>query len=718
MPLKTVSRTSGGGGGSGTVTDVNVSGGTTGLTTSGGPITTSGTITLGGVLDIDNGGTGNTLASAAFDALAPSTAKGDLIVYDGVDNVRLAVGTNGLYLKADSTTATGLKWDSVSGGGTVTSVTATSPLSSSGGATPDISLTGIIPINKGGTGETTSTNAFDALSPTTTKGDLIVNNGTDNIRLSVGTHGYVLSADSAAAAGVSWQSVSGGGGTTTFAATFDNSGTGAASGTTFNGSAARTISYNTIGAPKTDGTNATGTWGINISGNAATATSATSATTATSVSNAVTFTNTGGAVAGTTFNGSVARVIDYSTLGAPKADGTGASGTWGINISGNAATATSATSATSATTATNLASGAANQIPYQTASSTTSFLSAPVTANTFLKWNGTSIAWASIAEMTYPGSGIPNSTGTAWGTSYSTTGSGTVVALATSPSFTTPTLGVASATSINKVAITAPATSATLTIADGKTATINNTLTLSGTDATTMTFPSASTTVAGLGIAQTFTQDQTISGNLTLNAQGDVRFADADSSNWVAFQGPATVTSNVTWTLPSADGTSGQVLSTNGTGTLSWSSVSGSPGGSNTQIQFNNSGAFGGSANLTWDGTNVQLGATGALRFADTDSSNYVAFKSPGVVAANVTWTLPSTDGSSGQFLSTNGTGTLSWATASGGGGSATILENLQTISSNYTVSSGYNGISAGPVTVNTGVAVTVGTGQRWLILE
>lgn len=45
------------------------------------------------------------------------------------------------------------------------------------------------------------------------------------------------------------------------------------------------------------------------------------------------------------------------------------------------------------------------------------------------------------SPMTYPGAGIPNSTGSAWGTSYSTTGSGTVVALATSPSFTTPVLG-------------------------------------------------------------------------------------------------------------------------------------------------------------------------------------------------------------------------------------------------------------------------------------
>jgi hypothetical protein len=62
-----------------------------------------------------------------------------------------------------------------------------------------------------------------------------------------------------------------------------------------------------------------------------------------SVANAVTFNTSGGAAAGTTFNGSAARTIDYSTVGAPKADGTGASGTWGISISGNAATATTAT---------------------------------------------------------------------------------------------------------------------------------------------------------------------------------------------------------------------------------------------------------------------------------------------------------------------------------------------------------------------------------------
>ena len=68
------------------------------------------------------------------------------------------------------------------------------------------------------------------------------------------------------------------------------------------------------------------------------------------------------------------------------------------------------------------------------------------------------------------------------------------------------------------------------------------------------------------------------SGNLQLNAQGDLRFADSDSSNYVAFQAPSTVSANVTWTLPGADGTAGYVLSTDGSGTLNWIAQAGGGG--------------------------------------------------------------------------------------------------------------------------------------------
>jgi hypothetical protein len=75
-----------------------------------------------------------------------------------------------------------------------------------------------------------------------------------------------------------------------------------------------------------------------------------------------------------------------------------------------------------------------------------------------------------------------------------TTGSNAVV-LATSPTLTTPALGVATATSINKVAFTAPATGSTLTILEGKTFKVDNTLTFTGTDASSVAFGAGGTVV-------------------------------------------------------------------------------------------------------------------------------------------------------------------------------------------------------------------------------
>lgn len=78
---------------------------------------------------------------------------------------------------------------------------------SGGGGTIDLTtdVTGVLPIANGGTGQSSQTNSFDALSPTTTKGDLIVCNGTDNIRLAVGgSNGYVLAVDATEASGVKW----------------------------------------------------------------------------------------------------------------------------------------------------------------------------------------------------------------------------------------------------------------------------------------------------------------------------------------------------------------------------------------------------------------------------------------------------------------------------------------------------------------------------------
>jgi hypothetical protein len=63
-----------------------------------------------------------------------------------------------------------------------------------------------------------------------------------------------------------------------------------------------------------------------------------------------------------------------------------------------------------------------------------------------------------------------------------------------------------------------------------------------------------------------------LANNVTANAK--VHFADSDSSHFIAFQAPTTVSSNVTFTLPAADGTNGQVIQTDGSGALSFATPS------------------------------------------------------------------------------------------------------------------------------------------------
>jgi hypothetical protein len=80
------------------------------LSITGSPITTSGTLAItysGTALPIANGGTGQTTASAAFNALSPVTSTGDLIIGNGTNSAtRLAIGTNNYVLTSNGTTAT------------------------------------------------------------------------------------------------------------------------------------------------------------------------------------------------------------------------------------------------------------------------------------------------------------------------------------------------------------------------------------------------------------------------------------------------------------------------------------------------------------------------------------------------------------------------------------------------------------------------------------
>jgi hypothetical protein len=194
--------------------------------------------------------------------------------------------------------------------------------------------------------------------------------------------------------------------------------------------------------------------------------------------------------------------------------------------------------------------------------------------------------------------------------------------------------------------------------------------------ANTVDWLDSSVTITGLSTTATGTvltlsdSSLTSSVNLILQNQKEIRFSEttANGTNYVGFKAPASLSADKIWILPSADGTAGQFLKTDGAGNLSFDSLS-----------FSTPLAVIGNAT---SGSEIRLPE-------DTDNgSNYVAIKAPDTLASNLTLTLPSADGTSGQVLQTNGSGVLSFA-SSGGGilqlKSANEPAKLTTTSSSYT---------------------------------
>jgi hypothetical protein len=218
--------------------------------------------------------------------------------------------------------------------------------------------------------------------------------------------------------------------------------------------------------------------------------------------------------------------------------------------------------------------------------------------------------------------------------------------LATTPTLITPVLGVATATSINKVAITAPATSATLTLADGKTLTCSNTLTFTGTDASSVAFGTGGTVVytsnklsvhaattsaelAGVISDETgsgalvFGTSPTFTTSLSLAAAAETRYYNAGGTFYVGFKG-GNAAANKIWTLPLADGSANQVLSTDGSGTLSWAT-----GLTSSLNQYNVT--IGNSSN-TATSTNTNL--LGDVKATSVSQTFTITIASPGVATA------------------------------------------------------------------------------------
>ena len=189
-----------------------------------------------------------------------------------------------------------------------------------------------------------------------------------------------------------------------------------------------------------------------------------------------------------------------------------------------------------------------------------------------------------------------------------------------------------------------------------------NTNVLSATSMTGTTVNATNLNVSG-SIANGV-NDISFTGNIKMSATNEVRYYDTDNSHYVGFKAPGTVTTNKSFILPDGDGTINQVLTTDGNGTLSWGTPSGTgelnknsfktiaisgqtdvvadsdedtltlvagtnitmttnadeitinstggggggtPGGADQQVQFNDSSAFGGDAGLIYNKTSDTL---------------------------------------------------------------------------------------------------------------
>ena len=217
--------------------------------------------------------------------------------------------------------------------------------------------------------------------------------------------------------------------------------------------------------------------------------------------------------------------------------------------------------------------------------------------------------------------------------------------------------------------------------------------------------------------------------------------------------------------MPGSDGSNGQGLVTNGSGTLSFSTIL-------TNVVEDTTPQLGGNLDVNGNdivstsnanidiiphGTgDVNLGAdtvmvgdnnanatittqgTGDLTLSTNSGTNSGTVTIADGANGNISVTPngsgkvvidgishPTADGSNGQALVTNGSGVLSFSTISGGGGGGAtgggsdevFYENDQVVTTNYSITASHNAMSVGPITINNGVTVTVPSGSRCVLL-
>jgi hypothetical protein len=295
-----------------------------------------------------------------------------------------------------------------------------------------------------------------------------------------------------------------------------------------------------------------------------------------------------------------------------------------------------------------------------------------------------------------------------------TTGTGNVV-LATSPSLTTPSLGVATATSVNKVTLTAPATGSTLTIADGKTLTASNTLTFTGTDSSSVAFGTGGTVAYTGGTLAQFastTSSQlagiisdetgsgslvfatsptittpTISGNETYTGSGGRILADFDNAtvtNRRAFQTSTTNASTGIYALPNGTSTAASWQATNAADPTNASKILIATNGS-TDVQLvsgrNGSGTYLPLSFYTNNTQNAQLDTSGNLTTVGTVNMGSSFLRNRIINGAMNVYQRGSVS------ATTSGAYTLDRWFVTPTGATVTVTQSTSTVPSNFTTS-------------------------------